>query len=66
MSFITCFSGSYGHSGGILISKHGDLKLTIREGAIKDEDVVTFSIASDLYGPFYRNKLKMEFKLVIE
>ena len=45
-------SGSYDHNGGTLISEHGDLKLTIPEGAIKDGDVVTFSIASDLYGPF--------------
>ena len=45
-------SGSCDHNGGILISEHGDLKLTIPEGAIKDGDVVTFSIASDLYGPF--------------
>ena len=40
------------HNGGVLTSEHGDLKLTIPKGAIKDGDVVTFSIASDLYGPF--------------
>ena len=40
------------HNGGVLTSEHGDLKLTIPKGAIKDGDVVTFSIASYLYGPF--------------
>ena len=40
------------HSGGVVTSEHGDLRLTIPKGAIKDGDVVTFSIASDLYGPF--------------
>ena len=45
-------SVSCDHDGGVLTSKHGDLKLTIPKGAIKDGDVVTFSIASDLYGPF--------------
>ena len=44
--------GSCDHNGGTLISEHGDLKLTIPEGAIKDGDVVTFAISSDLYGPF--------------
>ena len=40
------------HNGGVLTNEHGDLKLTIPKGAIKEGDVVTFSIASDLYGPF--------------
>ena len=45
-------SGSCDHNGGVLISKYGDLKLTIPEGAVKDGDIVTLSLASDLYGPF--------------
>ena len=45
-------SGSCDHNGGVVTSEHGDLKLTIPKGAIKEGDVVTFSIASDLYGPF--------------
>ena len=45
-------SASRDHNGGVVTSEHGDLKLTIPKGAIKDGDVVTFSIASDLYGPF--------------
>ena len=45
-------SGSCDHNGGILISEHDDLKLTIPEGAIKEGDVVAFAVASDLYGPF--------------
>ena len=45
-------SGSCDHNGGVITSEHGDLKLTIPKGAIKEGDVVTFSIASDLYGPF--------------
>ena len=45
-------SGSCDHNGGVITSEHSDLKLTIPEGAIKEGDVVTFSIASDLYGPF--------------
>ena len=45
-------SGSCDHNGGELTSKDGDLKLTIPEGAIKDGDLVTLSVASDLYGPF--------------
>ena len=45
-------SGSCDHNGGVLTSKYGDLKLTIPEGAIKDGDLVTLSLASDLYGPF--------------
>ena len=40
------------HSGGVVTSEHGDLKLTIPKDTIKDGDVVMFSIASDLYGPF--------------
>ena len=40
------------HNGGVLISKDGDLKVTIPEGAIKDDDLVTLSTASHLYGPF--------------
>ena len=45
-------SSSCDHNGGILTSKYGDLKLTIPEGAIKDGDLVTLSVASALYGPF--------------
>ena len=45
-------SGSCDHNGRILTSKDGDLKLTIPEGAIKEGDLVTLSLASDLYGPF--------------
>ena len=45
-------SGSCDHNGGVVTSKYGDLTLTIPEDAIKDGDVVTFSIGSDLYGPF--------------
>ena len=40
------------HNGGILISKYGDIKITIPEGAIHDGDTVTFHTAADLYGPF--------------
>ena len=40
------------HSGGTLASKYGDIKITIPEGAIRDEDIITFHIAADLYGPF--------------
>ena len=40
------------HNGGVVTSKHGGIKLTIPKGAIKEGDKVTFSIASDLYGPF--------------
>ena len=50
LSHIT--SESCDHNGGILISKDGDLKLTIPEGAIKDGDSVILSLASDFYGPF--------------
>ena len=45
-------SSSCDHNGGILTSKHGDLKVTIPEGAIKDGDLATFYIATDLFGPF--------------
>ena len=45
-------SGSCDHNGRVLTSKDGDLKLTIPEGAIKEGDLVTLSLASDLYGPF--------------
>ena len=40
------------HSGGTLASKYGDIKITIPEDAIRDEDTITFHIAADLYGPF--------------
>ena len=40
------------HSGGSLASKYGDIKITIPEGAICDEDTITFHVAADLYGPF--------------
>ena len=45
-------SGSYDHSGGRLTSRDGDLKLIIPEGAIKDGDLVTLYIATDLYDSF--------------
>ena len=45
-------SSSCDYNGGILCSMNGDLKLSIPKGAIKREDLVTFSIAADLYGPF--------------
>ena len=45
-------SGLCDHNGGIFINKHGDLKLTIPEGAVKDDDIVTLTLASDLYGPY--------------
>ena len=45
-------SSSCDHDGGVMTSKYGDLRLTIPKGAIKYGDSVTFSIASDLYGPF--------------
>ena len=45
-------SGLCGHNGGVLTSKDGDLRLTIPKGAIKEGDLVTLSLASDLFGPF--------------
>ena len=45
-------SNSCDHNGGVVTSEHGDLTLTIPKGAIKEGDVVTFSIASDLYRSF--------------
>ena len=39
------------HNGGIITSEDG-IKLTIPEGAIKDGDLVTFHIATGLFGPF--------------
>ena len=45
-------SGSCDHNGGVLTSKYGDLLVTIPKGAIKEDDLVTLSLASDLYGPF--------------
>ena len=44
-------SSSYDHNGGIITSEDG-IKLTIPEGAIKDGDLVTFHIATGLFGPF--------------
>ena len=49
---VLVLSGTYDHKGGVLTSEHGDIKLTIPKGAIKKGDIVTFSVASDLYGPF--------------
>ena len=43
-------SSSCDHNGGIVISKDGDLKLTIPKGAIKKGDLVEFYITTDLYG----------------
>ena len=45
-------SGSCDHNGGELTSKHGDLKVTIPKGAVRDGDLVTLSLKSDLFGPF--------------
>ena len=50
--FSQAVSGSCDHNGGVLISEHGDLKLTIPKGAIKEGDVVIISVASNLHGPF--------------
>ena len=50
--FSDIVSITFGHNGGVLISKYSDLKVTIPEGAIRDGDLVTLSVASDLYGPF--------------
>ena len=44
-------SSSCDHNGGIITSEDG-IKLTIPEGAIKDGDLVTFHIATGLFGPF--------------
>ena len=44
-------SSSCDHHGGIIGSKDG-IKLTIPEGAIKDGDLVTFHLATGLFGPF--------------
>ena len=45
-------SGSCDHNGGVLTSKYGDLIVIIPKGTIKEGDLVTLSLASDLYGPF--------------
>ena len=52
-------SGSCDHNGGVLINEGGDLKLTIPQGAIKDEDEVIFCTASDLFGPGHLYSLKL-------
>ena len=45
-------SASCDHNGGVIISKYGDLRLTVPKGAIECGDCVTFLIASYFYGPF--------------
>ena len=40
------------HTGGVLTSKDGDLKLIIPESAIRYRNCITFCIATNLYGPF--------------
>ena len=44
--------GSCDHNGGVLTSRHSDLKLTIPKGAIGHGNYITFCIVTDLYGPF--------------
>ena len=44
-------SCSCDHNGGIIASEEG-IKVTIPEGAIKGGDLVTFHMATDLFGPF--------------
>ena len=50
------------HNGGVVASEHGDIKLTIPKGAIKEGDVVTFSVASNLYAIkcWYTSKATVE------
>ena len=43
---------TFDQNGGVLISKDGDLKLTIPKGAIKNHDLVKLTVAISLYGPF--------------
>ena len=45
-------SSTCDHNGGIVISKDGDLKLTIPKDAIKKGDSVEFYIATDLFSSF--------------
>ena len=40
------------HTGRTIISKNGDVKVVVPEGAIKVGDSVTFHIATNPYGPF--------------
>ena len=47
----TIVFGSCDHNGGVISSEDG-IKLTVPEGAIKDGELVTFHIATSLYGPF--------------
>ena len=44
-------SCSCDHNGGVITSEDG-IKLSIPEGAIRDGDLVTFHIATGLFGPF--------------
>ena len=44
--------GSCDHNGGVIISKDGDLKLTILKGAIRRGDHITFCMVTNLYDPF--------------
>ena len=48
----TYVTGSCDHNGGVISSKDGDLRLTIPKGAIEIGNLVTFFIATNLYGPF--------------
>ena len=45
-------SGSCDHKGGVLTSHHGNIKVTIPEGAIEDGNMVIFDTATSLHGPF--------------
>ena len=44
--------GIFGHNGGVLFSRDGDLKLTIPKGAINIGDLVKLFAGTSLYGPF--------------
>ena len=48
-NIISC---SCDQNGGVLLSKYGDLKLTVPKGAIKKGDLVTFSVLTSLFAPF--------------
>ena len=51
-NYTNVISSSCDHNGGIIISKDGDLKLTIPQGAIKEGDSIKFFIATSLFYPF--------------
>ena len=48
----TIISSVCDHTGGILNTKDGGIKLTIPKDAIKDGDLVNICTATNLYGPF--------------